>query len=206
MRLMAWIAVLILTVAGARTSAAETFNLSPQIAAETNVSADSPQGWKPTADQRQRAMKILKAFFDAIEGQRFAEAYRLLTDGNKKMQSLAQFNEQNEKFRALTGQIVSRRILKITWTKDSPRAPIQGTYAAVDFSAKFAGVDRNCGYVILYQPPTGGDFTVTRYENNYLDNATARKVEEQRSKAEVDRVWATLSRQCPNYAASADAK
>lgn len=206
MRSRVWVGALFLMIAGTGTTAAGSLDLPQRVASELNISADSPKGWTPTADQRQRALKTLQAFIDAIESQRFAVAYGLLTEGNKKMQSPGQFNEQNEKFRQLTGQTRSRRALKITWTKDSPRAPNLGTYVAVDFSAKFAEVDRNCGYVILYQPPTGGDFTVTRYENNYLDNATARKIEEQRSKAEVDRVWTALSRQCPNYDASADAK
>jgi hypothetical protein len=48
---------------------------------------------------------------------------------------------------------------------------------------------------VLYQPGLGGDFTIVHLENNYMDNASAR----QKSKVEVAKMWAELSRYCPNY-------
>jgi len=49
------------------------------------------------------------------------------------------------------------------------------------------------------QASADGDFTVIRRENNYLDNETARKIEAQKSKADVAQVWRQISRYCPNY-------
>jgi hypothetical protein len=92
--------------------------------------------------------------------------------------------------------------LKVTWTKDPAQAPLPGIYAAIDLAGQFANVDRDCGYIVLYQQPAGGDFAIMRRENNYLDNATARNIEEKQSKAEVEKIWGRLSRYCPNYGSS----
>ena len=70
---------------------------------------------------------------------------------------------------------------------------------AIDLMGQFANVDRDCGFMVLYQPPTGSDFTVMRRENNYIDNATARDIEEKQSKSELAKIWAQLSRNCPSY-------
>jgi hypothetical protein len=59
--------------------------------------------------------------------------------------------------------------------------------AAVDIATRFSTVDRYCGYVILYQKPSGGDFEVMREEINYIDNATAAKIEQEQSRAALDR-------------------
>jgi hypothetical protein len=94
--------------------------------------------------------------------------------------------------------------LKVTWTKDPAQAPLPGIYAAIDLAGQFANVDRDCGFMVLYQPPAGGDFTIMRRENNYLANVTARNIEEKQSKAAVTKIWAELARHCPNYVSSPD--
>lgn len=126
----------------------------------------------------------------------------MLVESFRRQQTLAQFSTETEQFKALAGSAKSWRIVKITWTRDPAQSPQPGTYAALDFSAKFANVDRSCGYFILYQPPAGGDFTIMRRENNYLDNTNARKIEAQHGKAGVEKMWAALSANCPNYNSS----
>ena len=49
-------------------------------------------------------------------------------------------------------------------------------------------------------------FTIMRRENNYLDNATARNIEEKQSKADLTKLWGQLSGYCPNYVPSPDAR
>ena len=112
----------------------------------------------------------------------------------------------SKKFRTLAGRVKFWRILKVTWTKDSARAPFPGTYAAIDLVAQFANIDRDCGYIVVYQQADSSDFKIMRRENNYLDNATARAIEQKNSSAEVVKAWAQLSRHCPNYVAPVDAR
>ena len=38
-----------------------------------------------------------------------------------------------------------------------------------------------------------------RQESNFIDNAMAEKIEKQKSRAELDRMWAQLAVNCPNY-------
>lgn len=178
---------------------AGTFEIPRAIPNEINVTSDSKPGWIPTAEQMDAALKIVQTFLDAEETGRYAEAYSLQTDRAKQGQTLAQFSELSEKFRAQAGPLKFWRVLKVTWTKDPAQAPSPGTYAAVDLAGQFANVDRDCGYIVVYQPPSGGAFAIMRRENNYLDNNTANKIEQTRSKAELSMIWAQVSRNCPNY-------
>ena len=84
---------------------------------------------------------------------------------------------------------MQRNILRITWTKDPAAAPFPGVYVAVDIAAHFGNVDRHCGYVVLYQRPSGGEFEIMREESNFIDNATAEAIERQQSRAVLDRSW-----------------
>jgi len=81
------------------------------------------------------------------------------------------------------------------------QAPLPGVYAAVDIVRGFANVDRYCGFLVLYQTPSGGDFKVMREELSFLDNGMAKTIQQQHSQAEVDKLWARLSAKCPNYRA-----
>lgn len=123
----------------------------------------------------------------------------MMSDGNKALLPFSQFKEQSEQFRSQAGRLRQRHFLKVTWTKDSLNAPLAGTYAAIDAAATFEHVDRQCGYLILYQQPMGGAFKVARVESNFIDNATAKTIQRDKSRAEVDRIWSALSRNCPNH-------
>jgi hypothetical protein len=206
MKLLVLAGAMIVAIGMVTAAAAVALELSSETTNEINVTADSSPGWIPTTEQRQRAIKTVEAFLDAVEGGRYPEAYGMQTEDIKRIQTLAQFAEDAQKFRAQAGAVKFWRVLKVTWTKDPARAPSPGIYAAFDLTAQFANVDRDCGYIVLYQRPAGGDFTIIRRENNYLDNATARGIEGKQSKAEVAKVWGQLSRYCPNYVSSRDAQ
>ena len=79
--------------------------------------------------------------------------------------------------------------------EESKDAPLPGIYAALDLVSRFANIDRHCGYLVLYQAPSGGVFQIMRQEDNFLDNVTAK----QSSPEEVDKIWAGLSAHCPGY-------
>jgi len=204
MKSLLFIAGLTLGIGTATAGAYATLQLSPGVTSEINVTADSSRGWIPTAEQRQRAIKTLEVFLDAVEEGRYAEAYGMETEINKGNQTLAQFSQDARQFRVLAGPIKFWRVLKVTWTKDPARAPFPGIYAAIDLAGQFANVDRDCGYVVLYQKTANDEFTIMRRENNYVDNTTARNIEETQSKAELKRIWARLSGNCPNYSSSVD--
>ena len=149
---MGWIvfaAVLALAAGTAPASATVALEISPAAKNEINLGPQSRPGWKPTTEQRQRALKTLQAFLDALESGRHADAYGMLVESFRRQQTLAQFSTETEQFKALAGSAKSWRIVKITWTRDPAQSPQPGTYAALDFSAKFANVDRSCGYFIL---------------------------------------------------------
>jgi hypothetical protein len=123
----------------------------------------------------------------------------MMSDVNKAQLAYEQFEQQSEQFHAQAGTLKRREILKVTWTKDPANAPYPGVYAAVDEAASFRGVDRQCGYIIIYQRPAGGDLQVMRVENNFIDNASAAEIVRTQSIAELDRMWAALSASCPNF-------
>jgi Protein of unknown function (DUF4019) len=199
-------ALLTLAVGMAPAAYAVRLDLPPATINEINVTADSSPGWIPTAAQRQRALKTVRMFLDAVEGGRYADAYGLQNELIKRNQTLAQFIQDAQKFSVLAGPAKFWRVLKVTWTKDPAQAPLPGIYAAVDLAGQFANVDRDCGYMVLYQQSADSDFTIMRRENNYLDNATAHDIEQKQSKAALAKVWGQLARHCPNYVSSPSAQ
>lgn len=136
---------------------------------------------------------------DALDQQQYQRAYAMMTEANRNLLPLAQFIEQNQEFHERSGPLMQRNILKVSWTKDPAAAPFPGVYAAIDIATRFGTVDRHCDYVVLYQRPAGGEFEVMRQESNFIDNATAEAIERQQSRAVLDRSWAKLAANCPNY-------
>ena len=72
-------------------------------------------------------------------------------------------------------------------------------YVALDLISRFVNVDRHCGYLMLYQAPSGGAFQIMREESNYMDNATAASIAKQSSPAAVEQRWAEVYGHCPGY-------
>lgn len=168
---------------------------------EINVTLDSSPGWIPLPDQEHAARQAATDFLAALDSGKAREAYALLADESREHMPYATFAEGVSRFKTQAGAVVDRQVVKTTWTKDSPTAPIPGVYAAIDLVSRFAKIDRHCGYLILYQPPVGGPFRVMRQQDAYLDNATASLIEKRQSKTEVNAAWKSVSAGCPNYLA-----
>ncbi len=134
-----------------------------------------------------------------MDSGKYEDAYAFLADIDRKDQSLADFTARIRQFNTRAGAVIERRIVTITWTKDPANAPLPGIYVALDLVSRFANIDRHCGYLVLFQAPSGGPFQVMREENNFLDNATAANIAKQSSAEEVDRAWAKVSAYCPGY-------
>jgi hypothetical protein len=166
---------------------------------EVNITTDSAPGWLPSEALERQAMQTMGRFFAALDGGDFRRAYDMMTAGNRNEMPFAQFAEENGHFHAAAGPLRQRRMLKLTWTKDPADAQYPGIYAAIDVAAHYANVDRECGYVLLYQRPAGGNFEIMRTESYSMHNEAARRIEQTQSRAELDRVWAELARHCPNF-------
>ena len=125
--------------------------------------------------------------------------FAMMAPVNRQVLVFADWSAQMQEFNAMAGAVRDHRMSSITWTRDPAGAPLPGVYAAIDLTSHYANVDRNCGYIILYQAPAGGDFQVMRVESNYLDNAHAQAIIESGPGANIDDIWAQLAASCPNY-------
>lgn len=160
-----------------------------------NVTPDSAPGWTPSVELEQRARKTALDFLAAKDSGRASDAYSMLANDTRALIPLADYLQQAASLRAKTGAVTERRIVAITWTKDSRSAPHPGLYVAVDLVSRFANVDRDCGYLILYQAPASDRFVVAREEEALFDNATARSMTPEQANA----AWANVAAGCPNY-------
>jgi hypothetical protein len=164
-----------------------------------NVTSDSAPGWLPSADQARAARDAAMAYLAASDAGRAEAAYAMLDDGNRALQPFADFARQLASFNSSAGAIVERRIVNVTWTKDPAQAPKPGVYAAIDIVSRFANIDRDCGYVVVYQAPAGGPFLVAREEANVMTNTEAATIERQQSASAGETAWSQLAARCPNY-------
>jgi hypothetical protein len=192
-------ATLILTVAaacaGIGTAIAQgtPANISPEI----NIRSDSVPGWVPSENQRRDVISIASSYFSKLDEGQYDNAYAMMAELNRRFVSFQQFVRENQEFRSRSGPLRQRSFLKVTWAKDPASAPLRGTYAAIDIASQYGSVDRHCGFVVLYQKSPGDSFEVMRQERNFIDNVTAEKIEQQKSRAELDKVWSKLAMNCP---------
>jgi hypothetical protein len=170
---------------------------------EINITSDSAPGWLPTVAQSETAERTVRDYLADEDAGRADAAYRRFADLEKSHVSFEDFKSGVARLNAQLGAVIERRIVKVTWTKDSPDAPIPGIYAAVDLVSRFANADRHCGYLILFQSNDGGEFQIMREEANIMDNAAAADIAKRGSAADVDAAWAKLSANCPNYSVPA---
>ncbi len=164
-----------------------------------NVTSESAPGWLPSEEQGTAVETAARAYLAAEDAGDAQKAYSFFTVGNKALVGYAEYAKNIADFDAKAGPVVERRIVKVTWTKDPAQAPAAGVYAALDLVSRFAHVDRHCGYVVLYQPPSGGPFQVMREEVNFLDNPSADSMAREHGSGYVDALWSQLSANCPNY-------
>ncbi len=166
---------------------------------QVNITSDSATGWLPSEELEREAYVTARRYFAAVDAGEYDQAYAMLGDGLKRLLPFDQFATSARKFAIQGGSLKDRRALKLTWTKDPSNAPQPGIYAALDVASRFVGVDRHCGYLILYKGSLAEKFHIVREENNMINNVTAAKIERDKSRAELDRLWASLASNCPNY-------
>jgi len=195
--LLACVAILLMAPSGAR--AVDATGTPNKAWRQISVTSDSARGWLPTVAQVEQARKATEEYFAAKDAGRTAEAYAFLAEINRSHQPFAEFAEEVRTFNLQAGPVKERRVAAVTWTKDPAQAPMPGVYAALDIVSQFTNIDRHCGYLVIYQSPSGGDFQVMREESNFMLNASAATIEKEQSRAGVDAAWSRLSANCPNY-------
>jgi hypothetical protein len=174
---------------------AETQKAAPS--REVNITADSAPGWVPSTEQERDALETMRKFYAAADEGRYQDAYKFFVDNNAVTYS--EFSKLGAMFHLKSGTLKERSVLKVTWSKDpTSQAASPGVYATVDLASKFENIDRHCGFIVLFQKPSG-DFSVMREESNYLDNVTAASIAKSKSVQDVEAMWAQMSRNCPNY-------
>jgi uncharacterized protein DUF4019 len=192
-------AALIATATSAGIGPSVAQGTSPGAPSEINIRSDSAPGWLPSPDQRRDVINAANAFFSRMDRGQFDSAYTMMAESNRRVFPLQQFVRENQEFRARSGPLKQRNLLKVTWAKDPAAVSLPGVYAAIDVASQYENIDRHCGFVVLYQKSPADGFEVIRQENNFIDNVAADKIARQRSRAELDKAWAKLAANCPNY-------
>lgn len=156
------------------------------------------QEWQPSAQQQTQARAAADAYWTAGDRGDAAAAYTMIGPGLRQMMTEAELTANLQRFMALAGPLVERRVARTSWYKDPPNAAGPGVYAAFDIVARYANIDRYCGYAIVYQRNDGDPFVILRIEQNYIDNATAVQIAEQGGS--VEDFWLRLAHtSCPGW-------
>lgn len=170
---------------------------------KTDVTSGSAQGWSPSQVQRNQVTRVIEEFLADLDEGKYLKAYGLMSASRRAAQSLDDFEKLAADFNAEAGPVIYRRIVHISWTKDPANAPTPGVYVSVDLISKFAKVDRDCGYIILYQGNRADPFLVQGEERAYLSNLKAQEIQERTSREYVENLWSRLATStCPNYLGS----
>jgi hypothetical protein len=150
------------------------------------ASADSGSGarWSASAEQVQRVESQSRAYFAAKDERRYEEAYSMLSAAQKKTVSFERWRAFAEDFNSRAGEVRGRVIRKITWYKN-PAEAAPGTYAAVDFSGRYANVDIDCGYVAWVEQ-ADGSFLIVHEEHNFIE----KNIEQKMKPAELEKIRA----------------
>lgn len=196
MRKLVIATVAILTISGAP-------GFAYQQPRSVNITSDSAPGWLPSEEQEASAEEAALNYFEAYDEGQFALSYALLTPEMKRSLASAEHAASGQLFNNESGALVSRKIIKVTWTKDPANAPRPGVYAAIDLSSRYVNIDRHCGYLIAYQAADNEPFLVMRTQSTMLTNEAAAAF--QAAGQDVDQVWRRISQaSCPNYSPAVD--
>lgn len=158
-----------------RMNAALQQSLAPPKAAGTAPS------WQPTSSQKARVEELSKAYFAEKDAAHYAEAWKRLGAGLRQQWTFDGWRDASAASAVKAGTLQQRDLKKVTIYRSS-QSGTPGTYAAVDFTGRFANADTYCGYLV-WSEQADGSFLLMREEENYIYNATAaRLTAEQRAK------------------------
>ncbi|WP_342113945.1 DUF4019 domain-containing protein [Pseudoduganella sp. OTU4001] len=143
--------------------------------------ASTAAPWSPTASQKARVEELSKAYFADKDAQRYREAWARLGSAAQQQSSFDEWRRAAAGTAAKAGAALQREVKKVTIYR-SAHSGAAGTYAAVDFTGRFANADTYCGYLV-WSEQADGSFLLVREEENYIYKATeAQLTPEQRAK------------------------
>ena len=108
---------------------------------------------------------------------RYKEAYASFTAAMRASTTFAGWSEAMRQSRAGAGELVQRRIKKVSWYENPPAAPAPGVYVAADYVGEYANIAFHCGYIVWHLQADGG-YKVMREESNNIGRAEAAKMTE----------------------------
>lgn len=163
---------------------------------ELRVMSSAP-GWRPTEAQIDAAVRFASRYLSARDRGDYDEAYNLMSAQLQTLTPHKTYRQNGTAFAGTAGPVRERKLVRMSWYKDPPGSP-PGTYAAIDLVSRFEKIDRHCGYIVL-QEASAADFVLVREDETFMDKDTARRIETEKSKDEVDRTWAQASAaHCPS--------
>ena len=133
---------------------------------QTVATSNQDRGWLPTAEQRERVLRDVRAYLAAKDEGRFADAYEMFAPSQKAAVPFSKWEADMRRVYAQAGAAEGRTLKKVTWYRNPANAP-HGIYAAVDFSSRFAELGLHCGFVTM-QLQLDGRFGVAREEENAI--------------------------------------
>lgn len=125
-----------------------------------------PEGWQPTADDQATVERQTYRYLNSKVTGDYVSAYAMFTDSMKDATHFDSWQTSVQSFNARAGQLLKRKIRKITWYKDPPSAPLPGIYVAADYASEFSDVPIHCGYVAWYRTPNGDYQIIHEVENS----------------------------------------
>lgn len=151
-----------------------------QSLAPSKPSSAAP-GWQPTSTQKARVEDLSKAYFADKDAARYRQAWERLGPGLHKQWTFEQWRDASADSKARSGALQQRELKKVTIYRSS-QSGTPGTYAAVDFTGRYANADTYCAYLV-WTEQADGSFLLLREEENFIYNATsARLTSDQRNK------------------------
>jgi len=156
-------------------------NQALQDALAPRLPGNGGPAWQPTASQKVRVEEMSKAYFAARDAQRYREAYELLGSAARQQAPFEQWRQGLASAAERAGAVQQRELKRVTIYLSS-QGGTPATYAAVDFSGRFANADTYCAYLI-WSEQSDGSFRLVREEENFIYKETGlRLTQEQRSK------------------------
>ncbi len=143
--------------------------------------AGTAPAWQPSSSQKARVEELSKAYFADKDAARFHQAWDRMGPALHKQWTFEQWRDDSAGKLARAGALQQRELKKVTIYRSS-QSGTPGTYAAVDFTGRFANADTYCAYLV-WTEQADGSFLLLREEENFIYNATgARLTQEQRDK------------------------
>jgi hypothetical protein len=130
--------------------------------------------WQPSSSQKARVEELSKAYFAEKDAARYAEAWKRIGAGLRQQWTFEDWRDAMAASAARAGAMQQRELKKVTVYRSS-QSGAPGTYAAVDFTGRFANADTYCGYLV-WSEQADGSFLLMREEENYIYNATAARL------------------------------